>query len=84
MPADWRPTPAQVAFADKRGLDLPLEVSKFKLHYDGKTTASWAGRFTSWLKQSASWSVERDAGKASKAEAEQHKQAAAVLPFKVG
>ncbi len=59
LPVDWQPTEAHRAFAAQHGLALELEVVGFKGHFDGRTSASWNGRFATWLSNQAKWNRQR-------------------------
>lgn len=60
MPADWKPSAANEAFAKERGIDLGIEVHSFTEHYRGSEQPSWNGRFATWLANAAKWTI-RDA-----------------------
>jgi len=60
MPSDWQPTAEHIAFAGEQNLDIAIEVVKFKGHFDGKSAASWNGRFATWLGNAVTF-AKRDA-----------------------
>jgi hypothetical protein len=49
MPEGWAPTPAHVAKARERNVDLDLELEKFRNWADNRKALSWNGRFATWL-----------------------------------
>ena len=49
LPDSWQPTDEHRAFATENGLELDLELVKFRGYYDGKKCLSWNGRFSTWL-----------------------------------
>lgn len=59
LPVDWAPSDAHRAFAVQHGLDLALEAVAFRGHFDGRTAASWNGRFQTWLANQAKWNKQR-------------------------
>lgn len=65
MPPDWQPTEAHRAFAAKHGLDVELEATGFRGHYEGQRVLSWNGRFVTWLANQAKWNRERGPRKAN-------------------
>jgi hypothetical protein len=51
LSADWTPTEAHADLARERGVDLTLQVRKFKAHAEAnaRTAVSWNGAFAQWL-----------------------------------
>jgi hypothetical protein len=49
MPEGWAPTPAHVAKARERNVDLDLELEKFLNWADNRKVLSWNGRFATWI-----------------------------------
>jgi hypothetical protein len=62
LPDDFAPTPKQEQLAREHGVDLGLELVKFKAHYEGKQHARWGARLTKWIANAATYKQERDAG----------------------
>ena len=51
LPVDWSPTDVHAGIARERGVELELQVRKFKAHAEAnaRTAVSWNGAFTQWL-----------------------------------
>lgn len=49
IPKEWAPTDEHTALAAKEGVDMRREAQKFRFWAEGKTAASWNGRFATWL-----------------------------------
>jgi len=51
LPADWTPTESHAEIARERGVELELQVRKFKAHAEAnaRTAVSWNAAFTQWL-----------------------------------
>jgi hypothetical protein len=62
---DWQPTDEHRAFAREHGLDLGLEVTAFRGHFDGQPVKSPNGRFATWLANAVKFSRERGGGNGS-------------------
>lgn len=65
MPPEWQPTEAHREFAAKHQLDVELEATGFRGHFDGRKVASWNGRFATWLANQAKWNRQRGVRKAN-------------------
>lgn len=55
---DFQPTEAHASKAKELGVNLPLELEKFKNHFigNGDTKANWSRTFHNWLTRSAEFS----------------------------
>jgi len=60
LPTDWAPTEAHAKFAADNGIDLALELMKFKGHFDGRKCLSWNGRFSTWIGNAVGYARERE------------------------
>lgn len=61
LPSDWQPSEAHREFSESKGLDLPLEVTKFRGHAEANDRRAkvWNGAFSSWLANAATYAAER-------------------------
>lgn len=67
LPADWVPTPEHTETAKRLGVDLELEVRKFRARAerDGLTYVSWNGAFSTWLAHAEQFKRERESAQGS-------------------
>lgn len=51
MPPEFAPTDAHRAFCATNGIDLAVQVEKFRVHHEAKGSvfASWSAALTKWL-----------------------------------
>jgi hypothetical protein len=59
LPSEWEPSQSHIDLAIQHGIDLQLEVMKFRGWADKRRAASWNGRFTTWLGNAVQFKRER-------------------------
>lgn len=63
IPPEWAPNAKHRELAQTHGLDLELEATAFRGHFDEQPLKSPNGRFTKWLANAANWGRGRTGGK---------------------